>query len=213
MDGKVRRRGLIAGTAALVAGLVATRTAERVGATTGGTTGQFLVIGANYGTGNTPNTSSAETALSGTLPADTMFYGLNFGGPIGNAASSGLLGQADNGWGVGGLSQNTVAVGGVSSGGGLGVLGRSASSSGVQGQTTTGTGVAGFHNATSGAGQGLYGQSNSPPDMASSVGIRRTAVSASSATSAARPPAPSPSPVPPPPPTAVSPPTSPATSS
>ena len=58
----LKRRGLIAGAAAVAAGLALGRTAQPVAAVTGGTNGTALILGANNLTGNTPNTRAAVAA-------------------------------------------------------------------------------------------------------------------------------------------------------
>jgi hypothetical protein len=60
---RLKRRGLIAGAAAIAAGLALGRTAQPVAAVTGGNNGQALILGANNSTGNTPNTQTQPTML------------------------------------------------------------------------------------------------------------------------------------------------------
>jgi len=140
----LKRRGLIAGAAALMAGIVATRTAEPVGATAGGTNGTALIIGANSATGNTPNTYTVTTTLrpaSGSsvsstyTPFGTALYG------VGEDGEQGLYGICNGsaGYGVEGLTNS-----------GYGVYGYATSAS-----ATTAYGVYGRSEAS--AGYGVYG--------------------------------------------------------
>jgi hypothetical protein len=148
----LKRRGLVAGAAALIAGVVASRATQPVSA---GADGDVVLGATNTTTATTRitnTTASGGVALSLTAESGDSGIGLlALGSSIGVSASSstfiGVAGasSSDTGAGVEGVAQNNA--------GGTGVLGRSFSSTGVgvQGTSTTGTGVIGQTNT------GLFG--------------------------------------------------------
>lgn len=169
---RLKRRGLIAGAAALVAGALARQSATTVAATNG----QNLVIGGAGQSATTP------TGLVGAIAGNITFVATNnYGGQGTDALTAGVGGYADgannpgvigrnnagNGVGVQGEAPNGNGVFGHSSGGGNGVSGLSASGFGVVGQSTnnhsvygisTGAYLAGvLGTTTSASGYGVWG--------------------------------------------------------
>jgi hypothetical protein len=173
----LRRRGLIAGAAALVAGALAQRAATDVAAANG----DGLVLG-NTGVGYP--SGQITTAITGISAAVSGNPGLwlknNFAaaadayqdGIQGYAASAnagGVFGRNNdtNGIGVSGAAPNGLGIFGGSTGGsgvagnsstGAGVYGQSSSGIGVQASSTSSHGVSGSAAAASMAG--VYGYSN-----------------------------------------------------
>jgi hypothetical protein len=162
----LKRRGLMAGAAALVAGIAAQRASQPVGATSGGGPDGPLVMGSNFG--NTPNRATnltVFTTVAGTFNYPALFgVDANVGGAT-NANLDGLYGTGKGtGVGVIGFTEQTptgsglnatgnAAVYGLATNGRTGVVGQSDGGQGVHGQSTAGTGVLG----QSTAGVGVYG--------------------------------------------------------
>jgi hypothetical protein len=174
--GAVRRRGLIAGAAALAAGLLATCIgSEAVDAADSST----LLLGAANNANNTeatlttlttptagsplaPTAAGFRVLQSGVATPDTSFdasqgfaTGANNSGIHGrNDALNGIgtTGVATNGTGVYGQSSSGSGVGGVSTSG-AGMFGQSGSGIGVQGASTSSFGLYG----SSATGIGVYG--------------------------------------------------------
>jgi hypothetical protein len=159
----VRRRGLIAGAAALVAGIVAKRVSEPVGATSGTGPDGPLVMGSNFA--NTPNRATSLTVF--TTAAGTAFgYPALFGvdAAIGGATNTDLDGLYGTGKGTGvgviGLTEQTPT------GSGLNATGNAA----VYGLATNGrTGVVGQSNGTN--GQGVRGIIQTGTTAAGTIGV------------------------------------------
>ncbi len=134
----LKRRGLIAGAAALVAGMAAARTAESVAA---GTDGDVILGFPNsttvgYTTVQNANNSDGHAALVGVRSLSATLF------PY--AVDSGIQGISD--------LVNAVGVQGVCNAAfGVGVVGESDSYYGVEGYTNTGIGVVG---SVSGGGVG-----------------------------------------------------------
>jgi hypothetical protein len=176
----LRRRGLIAGVAALVLGTVAKQSAPPAEATSGTGTDGNLVMGSNGL--NHPNTAAQVTVL---VPASGSFTGseilavsaaagsttttdLNAILGTGKGAGAGVYGQAGpvpstsfpNSGVYGEGAAGSTGVYGTSSGG-TGVLGQSNGGTGVQGTTTS---AANGHPAVlgmnGGAGPGVQGFSS-----------------------------------------------------
>jgi hypothetical protein len=190
--GAFRRRGLIAGAAALAAGVLATRMgSEAVDAADGVAILQGAASNANN-TAATLTTLTAPTTVAvframqaavavpdTSLDASQGFAtGANNSGVHGrNDALNGIgtTGVATNGTGVYGQSTSGSGVGAVSSSGygvyatsgsGTGVYGQSASGTGVFGTTTSGLyGVAGISGTASGSA-GLVGVATGPNAVA-----------------------------------------------
>jgi hypothetical protein len=171
--GQLRRRGILAGTAALVAGVMA-RVAERpaMAASGGGADGN-MVLGSN--TSNLANTSSTTTELqaTGSLVINGISQGAfkvtNSNGVGIRAQGSGplasMLGTSSDGTGVYGISANRIGVFGTNSTGvitlptgAIGVAGLSTSGTGVRGESGSGAGVHGVCPA----GHGVFGQTSAP---------------------------------------------------
>lgn len=163
---QLRRRGLIAGAAALAAGVLATRTADSVSA-------------AYNVQGDASNTAGATTTLSAASPLASApilrlangFGSTGYSGTFDNLAS-GVQGYAVNnsvpgvfgrnndpgGLGVQGVAPLGTAVYGYSGGNGNGVVGISSSGSGVYGFSTSNNSIYGVSNGQSLAG--VLGQGN-----------------------------------------------------
>jgi len=152
-DGKralVRRRGLIAGAAALVAGVLAKQVAEPVaagsdgdviagGSVTVGTTTTVILYpriqtGAAFIADNGFNSGAFDTKGDGIQGYTTN--------PAGTAANAGVFGRNNdlNGVGTWGEAPNGTGLFG-DSGSGSGVAGNSTSGAGIYGQSTSGNGV------------------------------------------------------------------------
>ncbi len=171
----VKRRGLIAGAAALVAAAIAKQAASPVEAQ-----GEPLVVGNNA---NAPGYQSASSMtwvvstvagnpglrFSNNFPNGTAFDTVSDGiqgyaaNPDMTKSNAGVFGRVNDldGVGIFGEGPNGTGVFGDSASG-SGVAGNSSSGAGVYGQSFSGTGVVGLQLATSGGGQGLYGSTNSP---------------------------------------------------
>jgi hypothetical protein len=172
----LKRRGLMAGAAALVAGIAAQRASQPVGATSGGGPDGPLVMGSNFGSGGTPNTISrltvqvptgtwsgstaamfgVDAVVAGNAPADTTaLYGVGKGG------GAGLLGAA--GVTPANVTALNAGVYGIGSGGKTGVRGASDTGIGVAGEipsTSTANGtyaVQGFNKSSGAGGYGVRG--------------------------------------------------------
>jgi hypothetical protein len=144
----LKRRGLMAGAAALVAGIAAQRASQPVGATSGGGPDGPLVMGSNFGSGGSPNTLSRLTVQ---VPTST------WGGS--SASMFGVDAVI-----VGNAPADTTALYAVGKGGGAGLLGTTgitptnvtALNAGVYGLGSAGK--HGVHGTSSGAeGIGVYG--------------------------------------------------------
>lgn len=179
---RMKRRGLIAGAAALVVGMIA-KQSEQVAAANG----EAILVGGTY-TASSPTSLLGGTAFGGanaTLRVSNVIgVGNTYSGivdstndavqglvqvmtPPGGLAAAGVLGRNDelNGNGVVGVASNGVGVVGQSTGGsgvsalstsGAGVFASTGSGTGVVGNSGSATGVAGF---SAGGGNGVYGQS------------------------------------------------------
>ena len=170
--GAVRRRGLIAGAAALAAGVLATRMGnETVDAADGGP----VSIGPNTYTAATTTLTGATATVPGfrvvsqgaAFPDTTIDaiqgFATNPPAPPGLVNNSGVHGRNDalggigttgvatNGTGVYGQSSSGSAVGAVSTSGAA-VYGQSGSGTGAAGISGTGTGVYGATSASAGYG-------------------------------------------------------------
>jgi len=157
--GTLKRRGLVAGAAALVAGLMA----KGMTASTpvAAADGNFIVIGA------ADNSGTVVTALSSNNTTDTLRI-INFGSGAGlhglGGSGIGVFGESDTGPGVRGVSGPTGSedgVRGIANGTGRGVSGFAGTGIGVQGNATSGMGVEGL--ATSGIA--VNGQSTTGPGV------------------------------------------------
>ena len=165
VPGRMKRRGLIAGAAALIAALAVRggTDPERVAADgfnwsmpyKSGAQNQAGVLAGFYnngtGTGLT-GSSSGHGVLGNTNAVNGTSYAGVYG--IGNGGNtSGVYGYGlTTGAGVIGTSGNSAGVIGNSTSG-IGVLGQSTSDAGVRGYSQTNSGVYGY----SGSGAGLYG--------------------------------------------------------
>lgn len=158
----MRRRGLIAGAAALAVGLFA-----RSGTEVSAADGNGLVLGAG---GNANNTTSTTTLIASTGTTTAAFQVKNVGytGIVDNTAdgiqgftagtgNSGLLGRNDgvNGVGIYGIASNGTGIAGQSDGGSA-VSASSLSGAGVSSSSTSGYGS---YNVTA-SGIGVLAQSN-----------------------------------------------------
>jgi hypothetical protein len=166
----LKRRGLVAGAAALIAGAVATQVAQPVSA---GADGDVVLGASNTTTATTRITNTATgnggialflTSESGSDGNGLVALSTGIGVSASTSGSTGVAGasSSDTGAGVEGIAQNNA--------GGTGVLGRSFSSIGigVQGTSTGGTGVMG--QTTTGL-YGVFGTSGAP----GGVGVGGTA--------------------------------------
>lgn len=135
----LRRRGLVAGAAALIAGLAAAKVADPVAAGTDGD----LVVGA-LTTANNTTTLNAAIASNPTLRVNNGFIG-------GDALADGIQGYATGQARAGVFGRNNSALG-------IGLQGIAPSGNAVLGESTAGNGngVAGVANT----GLGVFGQSN-----------------------------------------------------
>ncbi|MHB8645974.1 MAG: hypothetical protein ACYDAR_09335 [Thermomicrobiales bacterium] len=185
----LKRRGLIAGAAALVAGIAAKQTAQPVAASTA------LLIPNTLGA--TVNQVFDQTNMNGSLPDGTAILNANANGSFGNVigllgqgggpAGAGVMGLTNGffypGAGVnvgvyGGARPNAYGVQGVTSGpNGRGVFGSNTSGdgvgvrgeclgtgTGVTGRSSTGVGVRGLSAGapTDSGGTGVYGAAYNP---------------------------------------------------
>lgn len=131
-SGKVKRRGLIAGAAALVAGLVAAKTSEPVGATSGGGDQGVLNLGSNpwynagYLTPCTPAVSAAPTVIQAS-PNYGNYIGYNGADPVvfevdARPAASGTIdgiyafGRGSSSWGIQAVGGTAVKAKGTNIG-------------------------------------------------------------------------------------------------
>lgn len=161
----LKRRGLIAGAAALATGLIVTQQQQSVGAYS--YQGTYSVQGPGYGGQQDGNADGVQGYASGANNAGV--FGRNDAtGGVGiygiGSNSVGVQGQSATGNGVAGVSSNNYGVYGYCSGGYDGVFGKSGSGKGVSGvsdtivatygQTKTGTAISGV--ATNN-GTGVYG--------------------------------------------------------
>lgn len=158
--GALKRRGLIAGAAALVAGVLAKQAAEPVAAATGDPVLAGATTTATTGTATTvllsPHSQTASAFVgnnfyTGALDATgdgVQGYTTN---PDSTKSNAGVFGRNNelNGVGTFGEAPNGTGAFGDSSSG-SGVAGNSSSGSGVFGQSSTGIGVYGVST-------GLYG--------------------------------------------------------
>ncbi len=161
----VRRRGLIAGAAALVAGVLAKQVAEPVAAgtdgdviaagttNTGGTT--TIVLGPHNQTGAAFIGSNSYTGTIDTKGDGIQGYTTN---PVASVSNAGVFGRNNdlNGVGTWGEAPSGTGIFG-DSGSGSGVAGNSTSGAGVFAQSTSGAGVF----ATSGSNTGVFASSGS----------------------------------------------------
>ncbi|HLH21172.1 MAG TPA: hypothetical protein VK066_01515 [Chloroflexota bacterium] len=161
--GRMARRGVLAGVAAVVAGALA-RASERVARATDGSP---LVVGQN----NTATATTQLTRSNANAPAAALYVTNNYGAGV--EAHGGASGGYP-GYGVYGVSSTDA-----------GVYGQSAANVGVRGYSTNafgGTGVYGEVDNSSGTGvagvslgYGVWGQTNAatlPPDNSGSIGVR-----------------------------------------
>jgi len=186
----LKRRGLIAGAAALVAGLMARNSTKTVEATDNNP----ILAGVSNTSTNT--TTLARTGGAGFAFSVTSNTGIALGGQ-GTGAVPGVFGSSDSANGVYGQSGSSVGVYGTSSGfagvwgnvaggtpygvfgaavngtgvfaqstGGVAVYGFSSGSAGLFGQATTAQGVEGLSNT----GTGVRGDSNSGTGVVGSGG-------------------------------------------
>lgn len=144
---KVRRRGLVAGAAALAAAALASRTAQPVGAS------QIVGAGASY-------TSALDTNIyDGVQGYAANSGGIAYAGVFGrnnDPNGVGVMGTAPSGIGVYGTSTSSAGLSGLSTSG-AGVTATSTSGSGVAGSSTSSAGVSGVSSTY----VGVYGQSQS----------------------------------------------------
>ncbi len=178
---RVRRRGLVAGLAALVAGALA-QASERVAQAAGGTQGTALVCGdANTSTRATELHRIGEDAgAPGALRIrwESAVYELKAALEVDSDNAIGVFGRSVNNYGVRGFSQNNPGVVGTSNNhygvygagqNGVGVFGTSlfGRSIGIYGRSVENAGVHGI----SGTSVGVYGISRA------SVGVLATSAS------------------------------------
>jgi hypothetical protein len=171
-NGTIRRRGLIAGAAALAAGLLATRTAAPVSA---GVDGDIVANTTTFTTATTGITTGAKLAASPAFSGNNFFpsapdaKGDGVQGYTTAANNSGIFGRNNdlNGVGTWGEAPNGTGAFG-DSGSGSGVAGSSSSGNGVYGQSASGTGV--FGTTTSGL-YGVAGISGTASGSAGLVGV------------------------------------------
>ncbi|MDQ6834015.1 MAG: hypothetical protein M3008_11500, partial [Chloroflexota bacterium] len=169
----VKRRGLIAGAAALVAGILVTKTPENVAAQ-----GEPLIVG-NTGAPQGLQAASAKTEIAGTITTAPILQLLN--GFIGatdttqdgiqgftvGVNNAGVFGRNNdlNGVGTWGEGPNGTGIFG-DSGSGSGVAGNSSSAAGVFGKSASGSGIQGESGSSYGvhghsvSGIGTYGQTD-----------------------------------------------------
>ncbi len=167
MGKALKRRGLIAGAAALVAGLMTKQTSVPVAAN--GSTWQMP-----YDSG--PQNSTNPVAFFVNNNTGTAVIGSGHGfGVVGNTdgiANSGFAGVSGvgNGTGTYGVYGNGYSTGtgvyGTALGTGIGVFGNSSSSTGVYGNSGSSYGVYG----TSDGSTGIYGNTNAIPLASSTPG-------------------------------------------
>lgn len=178
----IRRRGLIAGAAALVTGLVAARTASPVSA---GVDGDIVASTTTVTSATTTILANPALATSPAFRANNLFTGaLDPHGdgiqgfttnpqtvpPSGNA---GVFGRVDDLNGVGIFGEATNGTGAFGdSGSGSGVAGSSGSGSGVFGISSTSNGVYGV--STNGL-YGVRGDSGNQPGAAGLLGVATNA--------------------------------------
>lgn len=170
--GTLKRRGLIAGAAALVAGVLAKQAAEPVAAGSDGD----VVLGVN----NFPLTSTGLTTQSHLLAKPAFMANNDYTGALDGAgdgmqgyttnpdptkSNAGVFGRTNdlNGVGIFGEGPNGTGAFG-DSGSGTGVAGNSSSGTGVYGVSSTGTGVYGVTS-------GLYGVRGDAGNAAGSAGL------------------------------------------
>jgi hypothetical protein len=171
----MKRRGLIAGAAALVAGVLAKQAAEPVAA---GVDGDVVAGGTTVAAATT---SLGTTALLTTSPA--LLVSNNFGatgdakgdgaqGYTRGASNAGLFGRNNelNGVGTWGEAPNGTGAFGDSSSG-SGVAGSSSSGAGVYGSSSSSNGVFG----TSASGFGVWGEAGTGAGSGGVVGVARSA--------------------------------------
>lgn len=179
--GALKRRGLIAGAAALVAGILAKQAAEPVAAGTDGDVvlNSITPSGATTGVVSSPLANSPALIGSNNFPVSSIdFHGDGVQGytinpqttpPTSNAGVFGRVNEL-NGVGIFGEGPN-----------GTGVFGDSGSGSGVAGNSTTGYGVYGISNQSTGvygttsSYYGVYGVSGPNPGAAGLLGFTNTA--------------------------------------
>ncbi len=169
----VKRRGLIAGAAALVAGMLATKTTENVAAQ-----GEPLVVGNGAGSPGYQS-ATAKTEIAGTVTTGPILQMLNGYSGASDAVQDGIQGYTIgvsnagvfgrnndlNGVGVFGEGPNGTGAFGDSASG-SGVAGSSSSAAGVYGVSASGTGVQGESTSSYGvhghsvSGIGTYGQTD-----------------------------------------------------
>jgi hypothetical protein len=134
-DGRLKRRGVIAGVAALATGLIARQAMQPVEAADG----SFLELGA---VGNANNTATTTTTLSSTatlaLAVTSAANGTTIKGATDGANASAVQGVTDLGEGVLGM-----VSGGAAANGGTGVHGQAlnTASTGVYGESSGDSGV------------------------------------------------------------------------
>ena len=175
--GTLKRRGLIAGAAALVAGVLAKQAAEPVAATLAD--GDVVGGASNtYGTATTvilsPHSQTASAFRGNnfyTGPLDLTGDGIQgyTTNPDSTVSNAGVFGRNNelNGVGTFGEAPNGTGAFGDSSSG-SGVAGNSSSGAGVYGASATGNGVQGI---STGGLYGVRGDSGSPGGPAGAAGL------------------------------------------
>jgi hypothetical protein len=158
---QLRRRGLVAGAAALVAAALATRIAQPVGAT--------QLVGTNNFNGALDTNADGVQGYAAGTNAGVFGRNNDFNGVgVSGVAPSGIgvSGASANGPGVSGTSTSNIGVFGQS--GNVGVYGDATvgagNGTGVQGVTTSGNGVVGVNSGS--GGNGVYGGSTSSTGVA-----------------------------------------------
>jgi len=155
------RRALLAAGLGSMVGFVASALGRPLPAAAAN--GDALVLG------STSNAATGSTKVTiPTASIDSVWIIANGGSAKGLRATAsgqdgvGVLGEATGTSGFGVLAVSDTYIGVAGSGAVDGVLGDSGTGSGVMGTTNTGTGVFGQAGATTGAGTGVKGESNSP---------------------------------------------------
>ncbi|MHB8647061.1 MAG: hypothetical protein ACYDAR_14825, partial [Thermomicrobiales bacterium] len=157
-SGTIRRRGLIAGAAALAAGLLATQSSEPVAA---GGNSTALTMGLNDDLSNTP-TVTTTMFVTGTTGGGLRVKNSYATGTVADTTRDAVQGYASN------PSPNPPPI--ISNSGvhgrnddlnGIGTTGVASNGTGTYGQSTSGSGVGG----SSSSGSGVYGASSSGPGV------------------------------------------------
>jgi len=177
--GTLKRRGLIAGAAALVAGALAKQAAEPVAA---GSDGDVVLGMPNY-----PRTTTGLTTQSHLVAAPALLVNNDFTGGLDGAgdgvqsyttnpdpskSNAGVFGRNNdlNGVGTFGEAPNGTGAFGDSASG-SGVAGNSSSGSGVFGNSATGVGMYGVSTAGPYGVRGDAGSAGGPPGAAGLLGV------------------------------------------